>query len=82
MSLELPEINKNGEHLSAEEAIAMQADLIRRSGEDPAKWIDEETERFRAIIDADPGLAELYRRDPQAAEEIIEERLETKKTLH
>lgn len=82
MSLEFSEANKNGEHLTAEEAAVLQADLISRSGEDPMKWIDEEAEKFRAIIEADANLTELYHRDPKTAEDIIEERLETKKVFH
>ena len=45
MSPEYSEIN-NSEHLTAEEAIAIQADLIGRSGKDPMRWVDEEAEKI------------------------------------
>lgn len=57
----------------------IQIDLIKRSGQDPAEWIEENAKYFGELIAVpDLGLHELYLRDPKAAEEFIEKKLKNK----
>lgn len=71
----------SGRGFSFRDANMIQADLIKRSGTDPLKWVDSNAANFREIIESKPDLAELYHQDPKAAEELIEQQLE-KKTFH
>jgi len=81
MGIEQPiEKSNPDKSFSLQDTNLMQADLIRRFGLDPLKWVRENAASFREIIESRPDLVELYRQDPEVAEEFIERRL-NKKTL-
>ena len=79
MGIEQPiEKSNPDKSFSLQDTNLMQADLIRRSGLDPLKWVRENAASFREIIESRPDLVELYRQDPEVAEEFIERRLNKK----
>ncbi len=66
---------------SLQDTNLMQADLIRRSGIDPLKWVRENAVSFREIVESNPDLIGRYQKDPAAVEELIERQLK-KRVLH
>lgn len=64
------------EEFDIKESNEIQAHLIQKSGEDPMEWIEENSEKFRQYINANPDLVRLYRENPVAAEEVIMKALE------
>jgi len=70
-----------GRGFSFRDANLMQADLIRRSGIDPLKWVDKNAFNFREIIKSRPDVVELYHRNPEMVEELIGRQLK-KMMLH
>lgn len=76
-----PTEESRSQNFSFKEANLMQADLIKKSGIDPLRWADKNAAAFREIVESNPELAELYRQNPEAAEEFVERQLK-KKTFH
>jgi len=68
--------------LSLEETNRIQLELGTEGGMDLEKWIQENSEHFRAILDTRPELADLYRREPEKFKKILKKMLRESSTLH
>lgn len=68
--------------LSLAETNLIQAQMWEEAGGDWDDWIQKNSQHFRLIIDRNPGLAELYRQEPEKFKQVIKYLLNESPTVH